>query len=71
MAEDNRPAFREIRDGIEQWLRHNQIAVVVPETLPSALYADASHPLTEGYQILAQRLSSDPAFQSWLRLPAK
>jgi hypothetical protein len=38
----------------------------VPETLPSALYADASHPLTEGYALLAKRISADPQFRNWL-----
>jgi len=66
MAEDNRAAYREIRDGIVQWLKQNQIPLVVPETLPSPLYADASHPLTEGYQLLARRLYTDETFRSWL-----
>ena len=48
-------------------LRQNQIPHVVAGALPSALYADASHPLTEGYQLLAKRLYQDPAFQRWLR----
>jgi len=38
----------------------------VPGVLPSGLYADASHPLTEGYRELATRLHGDPAFQAWL-----
>ena len=67
MAEENRPAFRRLRDGIADWLARNQIAHVQPETLPSALYADASHPLTEGYRLLAERVSSDQKFQAWFR----
>jgi hypothetical protein len=30
------------------------------------LYADASHPLTEGYQQLASYLRSDVVFRKWL-----
>jgi len=67
MADENRPAYRTIRDGIAAWLRQNQVPAVVPETLPSALYADASHPLTEGYELLAKRISSDETFRSWLK----
>ena len=37
------------------------------KTLPSSLYADASHPLTEGYRELAGRISRDPVFERWLR----
>ena len=68
MALENRPAFRRLRDGIAEWLTKNHIACIVPEALPSALYADASHPLTEGYQLLAGRLHNDAIFQKWMAL---
>ena len=67
MAEDNRPRFRRVRDGIVDWLRSNRVAHVVPAVLPSALYADGSHPLTEGYQKLAAELMSDASFREWAR----
>ena len=66
MAPENRPAFHKIRDGIAAWLNEQHIPNVVPETLPSDLYADASHPLTEGYHLLAQRLYQEAAFRSWI-----
>jgi hypothetical protein len=66
MAGENRPAFRRLRDGMVEWLTNNHIPCVVPEILPSALYADASHPLTEGYQRLANRLYSDGIFRKWI-----
>jgi hypothetical protein len=66
MAEENRPALRRVRDGVADWLTKNDVSYLVPEPLPSALYADASHPLTEGYQLLAKRLTSDATFQKWL-----
>jgi hypothetical protein len=65
MAEDNRAAYRQLRDGVATWLKDNQIASITPEPLASLLYADASHPLTEGYRVLAQRLHSDATFQDW------
>ena len=67
IAQDNLPAYRKIRDGMAAWLDQNHVAHVVPETLPSALYADASHPLTQGYELLAQRLCQSPEFQAWLK----
>jgi hypothetical protein len=67
MAPDNRPAYGKIRDGIESWLAENHIPYLAPEPLPGPLYADDCHPLTEGYQLLAKRLYSDPTFQQWLR----
>jgi len=66
MAEDNRPDFRKIRDGIAEWLRSQQVPLVVPDTLPSGLYADASHPLTDGYELLAKRIYADEHFRRWL-----
>jgi len=66
MAAENRPAYWRIRDDIVAWLSTNQIPHVVPKPLPSALYADASHPLTRGYELLANRLYSDAAFRNWL-----
>jgi len=66
MAEENRPAFRRLRDGVLDWLMQNHIAHVVPAALPSILYADASHPLTQGYQMLADHLAHDATFQKWM-----
>lgn len=65
MAEDNRAAYRQLRDGVASWLRDEKIPAIVPEPLASPLYADASHPLTEGYQVLAKQLRGDPTWQGW------
>ena len=65
MAEDNRTAYRQLRDGVAAWLRTEKIPVIVPESLASSLYADASHPLTEGYRVLASQLHRDETFLSW------
>ncbi|MFM8470254.1 MAG: hypothetical protein ACKODH_09830 [Limisphaerales bacterium] len=65
MAEDNRAAYRQLRDGVTKWLGSEKIPALVPEPLASPLYADASHPLTEGYQALAKQLQGDAAFQAW------
>jgi len=65
LAEENRAPYHQLRDNVAAWLKENRFARIVPEPLPSALYADASHPLTEGYRVLAQQLQNDPAFQAW------
>ena len=65
MAAENRAPYRQLRDGVAAWLKENQIPVLVPEPLASPLYADASHPLTEGYRVLAQQLHRDATFQEW------
>ena len=66
MIEDNRATYRKLRGDIGEWLKQNQVPHAIPETLPSKLYADASHPLTQGYQMLAKRIYADPEFRSWL-----
>lgn len=70
VAEEQRPTFHKLRNGIAEWLAAQDIPYVVPETLPSDLYADASHPLTEGYARLARTIYQDVAFQKWLAAPA-
>jgi len=66
VAPDQQPTYRELRDGIAASLRARRIAAIVPAVLPSNLYADASHPLTDGYALLAGRIYHDPEFQRWL-----
>jgi len=66
LAEDNRPAFRKLQNDITAWLRESRVPTVVPDTLPSELYADASHPLTQGYALLAKRVCADERFRKWL-----
>jgi hypothetical protein len=50
-----------LRD-VEAWLQQNQVAYYVAAALPSEDYADASHPLAEGYRRLAERLCAHPSF---------
>jgi hypothetical protein len=66
IAPEQRPTFRGLRDGIAAWLASERVPTVVPPTLASPLYADASHPLTEGYAELARQISQDPTFRNWL-----
>ena len=66
LAPDNRAAFLAIRDGTAAWLAQEHIPHAIPEALPGQLYADASHPLTEGYRLMAKRLLAGPAFRQWL-----
>lgn len=67
VADENRAAYFKLRDGVTEWLKQNRIPNVIPDTLPGELYADASHPLTRGYQVLGKEILSDPQFQNWLK----
>jgi hypothetical protein len=67
LTADSRAAYLELRAGVIAWLKANAVPTVVPALLPSELYADASHPLTDGYARLAHALSADPTFRHWLQ----
>lgn len=61
----NRPRYAELRQAMLAWLQAQEVAVIAPAALPSAEYADASHPLSAGYARLAKELWTDPVFQSF------
>jgi len=45
-----------------RWLGVRKIPHYAPKTLPSGTYADASHPLRQGYALLAEGLLANEAF---------
>jgi hypothetical protein len=69
LAQESRAPYRKLRDGVTAWLQENKVPHLVPEELPSLLYADASHPLTDGYALLAKRTLASEDFQSWVKRP--
>ncbi len=67
IAQGNRLAYQRLGTDIIAWFKQSRVLYVAPETLPGELYADASHPLTGGYELLAKRLYQDADFQKWLK----
>jgi hypothetical protein len=67
MAKETRPAYQKLHEEVAAWFAQHEVPYLLPELLPSALYADASHPLTEGYELLAKRIHGDVKFQKWLQ----
>ena len=65
-TEESLARFKLIRRDAEEWLARNNVRFYSPDDLPSELYADASHPLKEGYARIAQGLRSEEAFNHWL-----
>jgi hypothetical protein len=61
---DGIAAHRQIKGEIKTWLQQNDVACYMPESLPSELYHDASHPSAEGYALLAKQLFANEPFQS-------
>ena len=66
MNDATREKYLGFRSAVAAWLSEEDIRFVVPEVLTSDEFADASHPLTEGYERLARRLATGPVFRAWL-----
>jgi hypothetical protein len=56
--------YQQVKATIAAWLKAHKVAHAVPPPLSRDLYGDASHPLAEGYEQLAEELGNDPFFQS-------
>jgi hypothetical protein len=61
---DSVDTYRNMQAQIEAWLRRNNIPYYMPDVLPSHLYVDTSHPLGEGYALLAKQLFENDSFKS-------
>lgn len=67
LTDTNRATYTRWREKVASWLKEQGVPAFLPAALPSGLYADASHPLTEGYALLAKQLWADPTFQAWAK----
>lgn len=54
-------------DGIKRWLEQEKIDYFLAPALPSEYYADASHPVREGYSKIAEELFKDEVFKKWIK----
>jgi hypothetical protein len=66
IAPESKPGFENLRSAVVAFLRSDNIPFAIPQALGSNLYADGSHPLTEGYKALARELLNDAGFSKWL-----
>jgi hypothetical protein len=48
--------YAKVKSEMENWFRTEGVAYAAPSPLPTELYADASHPLSAGYAMLAREL---------------
>ncbi|HUU19852.1 MAG TPA: hypothetical protein VMW72_22060 [Sedimentisphaerales bacterium] len=62
--------YRKMKSKIEDWLQQNNIAYYMPATLPSEWYVDASHPMSEGYAMLAKQLFENESFRASILTPS-
>jgi hypothetical protein len=66
IADKSMDGYTAIHRAAAAWLSEHGIAYVAPELLPSDLYADASHPLTAGYELLAKSIFQAPDLRKWI-----
>jgi hypothetical protein len=64
LTDESNKRYVLLKRGIAQWLSRADIPYEMPDALPSRLYADASHPLGEGYALLAERLWAGETFRA-------
>lgn len=67
IADSSLAGYRALQSGAAAWFAERRLPHVTPDALPSELYADASHPLTAGYETLARQLLQSEAFRKWLQ----
>ena len=56
LTEEGLARYRTMKNRVEAWLNANGIEYLSPDPPPGGLYADASHPLSEGYARIARQL---------------
>lgn len=66
LTDDSLKRYHAMEEHLETWLQEQQIPYLAPSFLPSEMYADASHPLAEGYARVASELWENRDFQQWL-----
>ncbi len=57
--------YAALKRGFGEWLRSEGVPHLIPPVLPSELYADASHPLSDGYALIAKQLHACEAFAAF------
>ena len=66
LTEKSKARYNKLLAEIDRWLIENKIPSLLVQELPSPYYADASHPLREGYEHIAVQLYSSKSFQIWM-----
>ncbi len=70
LEQGSKEQYQALKQNIGRWLQKEHVAHLVAEPVPSDLYADSSHPLAQGYQMLAQEVTASDPFKRWYnRLP--
>lgn len=66
LTDESLNRYKAMKNDIEKWLGDEGISYHAFSDLPSEEYADASHPLKDGYARIAEELYQAQPFQEWL-----
>jgi len=66
LTPESRGRYQVVKREMERRLEERAVPYHSASLLPSEHYADASHPLAEGYREMAEELFQSPAFRTWL-----
>ena len=67
LTETSLMRYAVMKDEVRKWLKENKMSYYSVPNLPGEYYADASHPLEEGYIIIAKGLLKNKSFQAWMK----
>ena len=66
LRQESLEAYQDRKRSVQARLEQQQIPHFVPAALPSEHYADASHPLADGYRLLAEQMLENESFLEFL-----
>ncbi len=67
LTDESLSRYNDMKDKIKGWLKEEGISYRSLSDLPGEYYADASHPLKEGYAMIAEELFETESFRKWMR----
>jgi len=66
LTDESLDRYNKMKSEMEKWLAGEGVSYKSASNLPSEYYADASHPLKEGYARIAEELFMTESFQKWM-----
>lgn len=66
LTEESLNRYNSMKYKMERWFQRKEISYWSVPELPSEYYADASHPLGEGYAVIAEELFETESFREWM-----
>jgi len=63
---ESRTDYINLKNKVELWLQQNDVDYFLPEPLPAEFYQDASHPISRGYEIIAEQLFENAVFKAFI-----